>query len=67
MELVTLLTFALLIGLFIAVYSTVITKGYGAGWAVVAVIISMAISPVIVFLICLYIVPDRPNHTWNKW
>jgi hypothetical protein len=65
MEVVQLFIILFLGYLFIMVYKTVTTKGYDTGWAILAMVISMIISPIIVLLICLYLLPDTDNHTWD--
>lgn len=61
MILVQFFTLLILIGLFGAVYVTVYDRGYGVGWALFAVAISMAVSPIIVLLICMVILPNKKD------
>jgi len=57
MEVVRLFTILLVIGLFIMVYVTIKDKGYSSGWAILAVGISMLISPVLILIICMHFIP----------
>lgn len=63
---VDLFIIGMLIYLFIAVYATVTSKGYGAGWAIMATIISMLVSPLIVLLVCMFLLPEKDSQTQDK-
>lgn len=55
-----------LICIFISVYAVVTAKGYGSFLGLVAVVISALITPFVVLLLCLFLLPTKKGSEWDK-
>lgn len=50
----------------ITIFAIVKGKGYGVLLAVIATIIAAFTSPIIIFLICLFLIPTEKGSYWDK-
>jgi uncharacterized membrane protein len=54
-----------ILGMLFFVFATVSAKGYGIILSALATIIAGVTSPIIILLLCLFIVPAREGSFWD--